>query len=150
LSGIPSTSKLHILFEREDLHYNYLVCQQMLPSINELKIVYQTLAKHTTGSFICSLNINEFRDILIEQSKIDIHHSGLINIFRIFQELDIIKFNIKNGFINISDYKKHDSKLRLEFSDTYMHLYLLKKDVIKFYNQFNTLTAKLFKGYGGN
>jgi len=149
LTCIPSTSKIHIIFERADLRYNYLVCQQILPSINELKIVYQTLGKQTSGNFICSLNISEFENYLTEQSGVDINHSGLINVFNIFQELEIIKFNIKDGFLNISEYKKHDSKLRLEFSDTYMQLYLLKKNIVKFYNQFFTLQVKLFKNVGG-
>jgi len=150
LTTSPSTSKVHILFERGDLRYNFLVCRQILPSINELKAVYYTVGKLTSGKFICTLDINKFLDLLREQLGIDIHFVGLINVFNIFQELNIINFNIKDRFINITAYKKHDSTFKLELSHTYMQLYLLKKDVVDFYNQFLTLQSKLFNNDGGN
>lgn len=148
LTGISAASKVHILFERGDLRYNYLVCQQIIPSINELKAAYQTIGRLASGNFTCSLGIDEFRELLREQAGTDIHHICLINVLNIFRELEIIKFNIEEGLLNISIYKKHDNKLKLELSDTYMQLYLLKKDVVDFYNQFFTLQAKLFKNMG--
>lgn len=149
LAGLPSASKLHILFERGDLRYNFLVCRQILPSINELKAVYHTIGRLTSGKFICTLGINKIMDFLRDQSGIDIHFVGLINAFNIFQELNIINFNIKDGFLNIYAYKKHDSAFKLELSHTYMQLYLLTKDVVDFYNRFFTLQSKLFKNDGG-
>lgn len=149
LTGVPSTSKIHILFEREDLRYNYLVCRQILPSINQLKAVYQTVGKLTSGKFLGALDINKLLDFLREQWGINMHFIAMINVFNIFQELNIISFNLKGEFLNITDYKKHNGTFKLESSQTYTLLYSLTKAVVDFYNKFSTLQLKLFKEDGG-
>jgi len=149
LINSPSTSKIHILFERGDLRYNFLVCKQILPTINELKVVYNTVGKLTSGKFISTLEINQLTDLLRQQSGIDMHLVGLINVFNIFQELNIINYNLKDEFLNITAYSKHNSTFKLELSHTYMLLYLLKKDVVDFHNRFFMIQSKYFKTDGG-
>lgn len=144
LTSLPSTSKIHILFKRGDLRYNFLVCRQILPSVNQLKAVYHTVGKLTAGKFVCTLDIYKLIDILHEQYGIDMHTVGLINVFNIFQDLNIIKFNQKGGLLNITDYRKHDSTFKLESSRTYMLLHSLAKDVVEFYNEYLILQSKLF------
>ena len=147
IKAISQASKIHILFDREDLRYNYLTCQQAFPSINELKTVYQMLGRLTSGRFMGCLNINEFKNILQEQLGADINYSSLISAFKIFEESGIIEYEIKNGYLDIVKYKKPDGPIRLECSDTYMCLFMLKKKVIEFYEQYN-FTKKLFKSLG--
>ncbi|HHY41983.1 MAG TPA: single-stranded-DNA-specific exonuclease RecJ [Thermoanaerobacterales bacterium] len=144
LTSLPSTSKIHILFKRGHLRYNFLVCRQILPSVNQLKAVYHTVGKLTAGKFVCTLDIYKLIDILHEQYGIDMHTVGLINVFNIFQDLNIIKFNQKGGLLNITDYRKHDSTFKLESSRTYMLLHSLAKDVVEFYNEYLILQSKLF------
>ncbi len=144
LAEVSPNSKTHILFEREDLRYNYLVCQQILPSINELKVVYQMIGKLTLGTFEGSLNINEFRNLLQKQSGIDMHLCRLINVFKIFQEIGIIKLDIEDGFFHILGHEKHNNKFQLERSKTYLHLYLLKRNVVEFYNKFQIVQSDIF------
>ena len=131
------------------MRYNYLVCRQILPSINQLKAVYQTVGKLTSGKFLGALDINKLLDFLREQWGINMHFIAMINVFNIFQELNIISFNLKGEFLNITDYKKHNGTFKLESSQTYTLLYSLTKAVVDFYNKFSTLQLKLFKEDGG-
>jgi len=141
----PSNSNIHILFERGDLRYNFLVCKQILPSINQLKAVYNLLGKFTAGRFIGTFEINKLIKLLHEQSGINIHLVGLINVFKIFHELNVIDYYLKDELVHLTSYYKHNSNLRLESSRTYMLLYLLKKDVLDFYNGFSIVESKFIK-----
>ena len=40
---ISSRSRAYVLFEKEDLYYNYMVCEQILPSIKDLKAAFNIL-----------------------------------------------------------------------------------------------------------
>lgn len=146
LHNLSSNSKIYILFERGDLQYNYLVCQHISPSINELKAVYSILKNRISGSSACNININDLQTLLQERLEIDINYYALINVFKIFNEMGICEFNIKEDFINISINKKQNSIFKLEYSDTYMNLFMLKKKVIEFYNHYFNLQT-LLGGY---
>lgn len=142
LTNSSSTSKVHVLFERGDLRYNFLVCRQILPSINQLKAVYNALGKLTSGKFTGSFKHDQLLDLLRGQYGMDMHFVTLINVFNIYLELKILDFILEDEILHITAFLKHNSTFRLELSQTYKSLYLLKKYVLDFYNSFSTIQFK--------
>lgn len=138
IKSLSSNSKVHLLFEREDLRYNYLVCQQVLPSVNDMRIIYTVLGRTTSGRFVGTFNLRDFRDLLTHYLGKDVHYVGLLNVFRIFKEIDIIDFNVRDDFIDIVEFKKHKEKLKLESSDTYKILSILKNKVVELGTEFDS------------
>jgi len=145
LLNSPATSKIHILFERGDLRYNFLVCRQILPSIDQLKAVYNAVGRLSAGKFTGTFEINKLMVLLRDQVGINMHIAGLKNVFKIFNELNIIDYYIQDELLHVKSYFKHNSTFKLEASPTYMLLYLLKKDVLHFYNIFPTIESKFIK-----
>ncbi len=135
LAQILPDAKIHLLFNKEDLRYNYLVCRRIFPTIDELKIIYQVLSRLFLNGSNNLLDLNLLEDILKKQLKIDFNKAYLLNVLKVFQEMDIIRYKIDGNYMHILDYKKNGRKIQLEFSDTYMNLYLLKKSIIDFYSK---------------
>jgi single-stranded-DNA-specific exonuclease len=136
LSGVPPGSGVHLIFNRADLRYNLLVCQKMFPDLEGIRVIYGLVNKFTCGRFIGRINMREFTAILNDYLTGDLHYAGLINSFKIFNELGILDFTLENGFINITKYNKQDRKLKLDDSGTYRSLKAIRDMVVEFSRKF--------------
>lgn len=138
IQNVPLNSRIYVIFEKEDICYNKLVCERILPDIDGIRAIYVLLSKITAGKFVCQLNINKFTKIVQNFLNQDLHYVGLINVLKIFKEMGIIDFTINSGTINITKYFKPDKKLKLEYSSTYVKLTSVKNKVIEFNNKLSS------------
>ncbi len=133
---ISSRSRAYVLFEKEDLYYNYMVCEQILPSIKDLKAAFNILKKLVSNGSFPNFNIKDIQRLLYEHFGVDLNYSALLYVFDIFQEMDIIEYKIKEELLEVSICKNHDNMFKLENSYTYMKLFNFKRKVVELYNQF--------------
>lgn len=138
LDSICSKS-VHLIFTKEDLHSNYLVWKKLMPDINDLRRIFILLSKMTSGKFIGRINIDEFDKLLKDFMNLNLSRVGIHNIMEIFSELGLIKYNIKDGYINITDYNKSEKKLDIKTSYTYKSMILLLDKILDFKDKLKTL-----------
>lgn len=131
-----NSSKTHLIFDKEDLRYNKMACEKMLPDVDGLRKAFILLKKMTSNKFFGEINIGEFNRALRDYFYIDLHSLGVINIFKVFHELKLIDFEVQENIIKIYKYIKPKHKLSLKSSNTYCNLLKLKQEVDRFYNFF--------------
>lgn len=132
LKNMSCDSRVHVVFNNADFRYNYIVCQKMLPDIEDMRKIYEFLNKIFLNKSRCTFDFNNFILALKRFTDIDLYYLGLINVFKIFKELGIIDFKIKNGFIRIYNHMKWKQKISLEKSDTYREYFFIKQELTEF------------------
>jgi len=125
-------STIHVIFKKSDFRYNIMVCQKMLPATEDIRKVYSLISRLSTDKSSYITNINDFKTLLGRYTDSDLHYLGLMNVLKIFQEMGIMDFNIKNGFIQIEKTAGHHEKVSLEISDTYRDFNCIKKELMAF------------------
>lgn len=131
LKSIPLNSKIHIIFKNSDIRYNYLVCQKVLPDVEEIRKIYKLIMDISQDRPKYRSGLNDFKALLRKVLDLDLHYIGLINVLKVFKEMGIMDVKIKNGFFEIEKYKLK-SKVKLENSCTYRKISSIKKKVKEF------------------
>ncbi|MCF6096642.1 single-stranded-DNA-specific exonuclease RecJ [Thermovorax subterraneus] len=134
--------KLHLIFNREDLRYNYLVCEKLLPCKqilgSTLSHIYN-LAKNRKNVFSLSELVNFFK----QQDMKKVDRISIIVALSILEELGILKYIIDKDRVKVLHFSFNLKKLDFNFSPTYQKIVLLKKKVIEFYNNFHNIQELL-------
>lgn len=141
LKQINEKCKVHFLFSKDDLRFNLLTCLKILPDVEDIRKSYVLFRKMTSNKFVGKINIREFNSFLRNCFNVNIHLLGVINIFKIFSEIGIIKFEIENDSINVTDYIKPEKKLDLRTSNTYVNLIKLRQEVLNFDKKFKDIIS---------
>lgn len=132
--GLPS-SKLHLIFNREDLRYNYFVCKKLLPEKNILALtlgyVYNMLKN---GEFAFSLN--EIIDFLRQKNLKKVDRISVLNAMNILEESNILKYAVSEGKIKVTYFDSRLKSIDCSLSPTFRKLLQLRKEIIEFYNNF--------------
>ncbi|SHM52744.1 single-stranded-DNA-specific exonuclease [Caldanaerovirga acetigignens] len=127
--------KLHLIFNREDLRYNYLVCEKLLPCkqifASTLSHIYN-LTKNGKNVFYLNELVNFFK----QQDVKKVDRISIITALSILKELGILKYIIEKDKVKVLHFSFNLKKLDFNFSPTYRNIVLLKKKVIEFYNNF--------------
>ncbi|KXG78210.1 Single-stranded-DNA-specific exonuclease RecJ [Fervidicola ferrireducens] len=138
---LPS-HKLHLIFNREDLRYNYLVCEKLLPGKQILALtlgfVY-SLSKNKKNTF----SLNELVDYLRSRNLKKADRIIVINVLNVLEELGILKYVIDKDEAKVLHFNFNLKRLDISLSPTYQKLLLLRKKVIEFYNNFQNIQELL-------
>jgi single-stranded-DNA-specific exonuclease len=137
IRAVPTKSNLMLIFDAEDLRDNFMVYKKIMPGIDEIKVLYGLLHKIKDGKPVGSVNLEEIHNSVCNLIGEDVHLMSIINAFRVFQELGIIRLNIDNGLLYITDYKKPEKKLKIESSDTYMNFIKARQSLDEFKDKYD-------------
>jgi hypothetical protein len=132
LKNMSAGSTIHAIFKKTDFRFNHMVCQKMLPEIEDIRKIYSLLDRLSSDKLRFVININDFKAQLRQYTDFDLHNMGLINVLKVFQEMGIMDFKIKQGFIQIDKQSGQPRKTSLETSNTYREFIFIKKKLIEF------------------
>ncbi|TYP50375.1 single-stranded-DNA-specific exonuclease RecJ [Thermosediminibacter litoriperuensis] len=135
--------KAHLIFNRDDLRYNYMVCEKLLPR-KELftavfEFLYRTLCKEPAG-----FSLKDISKFLGKRDFRKANYIGIINVLNIFEEMGILKYTVEGDMVQIIQFNRNVRDLDHRLSPTYQMLLNLRAKVIEFYNNFYKI-QELFK-----
>ncbi len=145
IGAVPAESNLMLIFNLEDLRDNFMVYKKIMPDIDEIKLLYGLLHKIKGGKPIGHVNLEEIYKSACGLIGEDVHLVSIINVFKVFQELGIIRFNIDNGLLHITDYKKPEKKLKIESSGTYMNFIKARQSLCEFKDKYDYIKEYYYK-----
>jgi single-stranded-DNA-specific exonuclease len=133
LKNMSAGSTIHAIFKKADFRFNHMVCQKMLPEIEDIRTIHGLLNRLSSGKLRFVINISDFKAQLRRYTDFDLHYMGLINVLKVFQEMGVMMdFKIKQGFIQIDKQSGQPQKTSLETSNTYREFVFIKKKLKEF------------------
>ncbi|MGB9839946.1 single-stranded-DNA-specific exonuclease RecJ [Thermovenabulum sp.] len=136
---IASDIPVFIIFNKEDLRYNYMVLENVL--VNDKSIISAFL--HYCRENFAKINSNCYeeplKDFLINfnirlKEKLEIPQ--MLYILNILKESQIIDFNIEENTIFLKNLGLQNKKCQVKGFSLLKEIFNLKKDLINFYNNF--------------
>ncbi|HEY8362836.1 MAG TPA: single-stranded-DNA-specific exonuclease RecJ [Tissierellaceae bacterium] len=130
-----SPKKMHLIFNREDLRYNYMVCEKLLPKkeflVSVFSFIYMMVNKRKS-----TFTIKEIMDFLKKRNFRKADRIAVINTLNIFEEIGVLKYILGGDEIKVIQFNTNVKNLDYRLSPTYQKLLHLRAKVIEFYNNF--------------
>ncbi|ADL08121.1 single-stranded-DNA-specific exonuclease RecJ [Thermosediminibacter oceani] len=130
-----SSLRAHLIFNRDDLRYNYMVCEKLLPHKDLFTAVFEFLYR-TLGKGPARFRLKDIGGFLGKPDFRKVNYIGIINVLNIFEELGILKYTLEGDTVHIIQFNGHVKGLSCRVSPTYQMLSNLRAKVIEFYNNF--------------
>lgn len=128
---------LKALIVEEDFNKNKSFIKELMPEIEELRLVYKTFINRKEKIFI--IKENSYLNYLESKTNVHISKLKLNSIIRILKEAELIDYAIKSDSIYIKMMEAPDEKIDIINVDTYDILSKAYNETISFQNGFKSI-----------
>lgn len=121
-------ANVEFLYNEEDVNLNKKVLSNIIPTINEMRIIYKTI--FTSKDDVFKITVNKYLNSINDKLEKKITKPKLDLIFEIFKDLKLIDYVYKEGYIYIKILNKSNEKIDIFNNSKLRCLYKLNDNVI--------------------